>query len=64
MHPGGKLRGDKENTLDFTHFGGEEMEQGTIVKQMIDFNRTIFDNSFNAMAQIQGQTERIANMSR
>jgi len=39
------------------------MEQGAILKQMINFNRTIFDNSFNAMAMIQDQTERIANMS-
>ncbi|MBL7202777.1 MAG: hypothetical protein ISS63_00415 [Desulfobacteraceae bacterium] len=39
------------------------MEQGTILKQMINFNRTISDNSFNAMAMIQDQTERIANMS-
>ena len=39
------------------------MEQGTILKQMINFNRTIFDDSFNAMAMIQDQTERIANMS-
>ncbi len=39
------------------------MEPVKIAKQMIEFQKAIFDNSFNAMAMIQDQTERIANMS-
>ena len=30
-----------------------------IAKQMIDFQKTTFDNSFNAFAMIQDQTERM-----
>ena len=37
------------------------MEQKEILKQMIAFNKTAFDNSFNAMVMVQEQTERMVN---
>lgn len=37
------------------------MDQRQIFKQMIDFNRSTFDNSFNAMVMLQEQTEKMAN---
>ena len=33
------------------------METAKIAKQMIGFQKTVFENSFNAMAIVQGQTE-------
>jgi chromosome segregation ATPase len=39
------------------------MEQARIAKQMIDFQRTTFDTSFNAMAMLQEQTEKMLNTS-
>lgn len=43
---------------------GEErrMEQGKITKQMIEFHKTTFDNTFNAMEILQEQTEKMVNM--
>lgn len=35
------------------------MEPKQIAKQMVDFNKTAFDNSFEAMAVIQEQTEKL-----
>jgi polyhydroxyalkanoate synthesis regulator phasin len=35
------------------------MEQKQIAKQMIEFNKTAFDNSFAAMAALQDQTEKL-----
>jgi hypothetical protein len=35
------------------------MEPLKMVKQMIDFNKATFDNSFNAMVLLQEQTERM-----
>ena len=35
------------------------MEPKQIAKQMIDFNKTAFDNSFEAMAVLQDQTEKM-----
>lgn len=35
------------------------MEQKQIVKQMMDFNKKAFDNSFSAMSQLQDQTEKL-----
>lgn len=35
------------------------MDQKQIVKQMIEFNKTVFDNTFSAMTVLQDQTERI-----
>ncbi len=35
------------------------MDQKQIVKQMIEFNKTAFDNTFNAMAVLQDQTEKL-----
>ncbi|WDP91861.1 MAG: hypothetical protein HUN04_19965 [Desulfobacter sp.] len=33
------------------------MEPSTMAKQMISFQKTVFDNSFNALAVVQDQTE-------
>ena len=38
------------------------MEQGNITKQMIEFHKTTFDNTFNAMQILQEQTEKMVNM--
>jgi hypothetical protein len=38
------------------------MEQGKIAKQMIDFHKATFDNTFNAMSILQEQTERMVAM--
>ncbi|MFH2058665.1 MAG: hypothetical protein ABIJ59_07180 [Pseudomonadota bacterium] len=35
------------------------MDQKTIIKQMIDFNKTAFDNTLSAMMIVQGQTEKM-----
>lgn len=35
------------------------MDQKVIVKQMLDFHRSTFTNSFNAMVMLQDQTEKI-----
>jgi len=35
------------------------MDQKQIVKQMIEFNKTAFDNTFNGMAVLQDQTEKL-----
>lgn len=37
------------------------MEQMAIVKQMIDFNKATFDNSFSAMVLVQEQTEKMVS---
>ena len=34
------------------------MDQNQIFKQMIDFNKATFDNSFSAMVMVQGQMEK------
>jgi len=39
------------------------MEPEKIAKQMIDFHKATFDNSFNAMVMLQEQTERMVNMA-
>jgi hypothetical protein len=39
------------------------MEQTTIMKQMMNFNKAAFDNAYNAMAMLQEQTEKMAKMS-
>eukprot|EP00767_Chilomastix_cuspidata_P007959 gnl/Chilomastix_cuspidata/8896.p1 GENE.gnl/Chilomastix_cuspidata/8896~~gnl/Chilomastix_cuspidata/8896.p1 ORF type:complete len:100 (-),score=15.33 gnl/Chilomastix_cuspidata/8896:400-699(-) len=36
------------------------MEPGKMVQQMIDFQKTAFDNSYNAMIMFQSQTEKMA----
>jgi hypothetical protein len=38
------------------------METGKIAKQMIDFQKTTFDNTFNAMVALQEQTEKMVNV--
>ena len=35
------------------------MDQKQIAKQMMDFNKTAFDNTFNAMTILQDQTEKL-----
>lgn len=35
------------------------MEQNLLAKQVMEFNKTAFDNSFNAMSAIQDQTESL-----
>ena len=37
------------------------MDSSKIAKQMIDFQKTMFDNTYNAMVLVQEQTERMAN---
>ena len=37
------------------------MEPKQIAKQLIDFSKTAFDNSFEAMAVLQDQTEKMTN---
>jgi gas vesicle protein len=37
------------------------MDQKQILKQMVEFNKATFDNSFNAMVMLQEQTERMSN---
>jgi len=37
------------------------MDAAKITKQMIDFQKTTFDNTFNAMVMLQDQAERMAN---
>jgi hypothetical protein len=36
-------------------------EYGQMFKQMITFNKTAFDNSFNALVTLQEQTEKMVN---
>jgi len=38
------------------------MDQGKITKQMIEFHKTTFDNTLNAMEILQEQTEKMVNM--
>ena len=35
------------------------MDQNQILKQMIDFNKAAFDNTFNAMTMVYGQSEKM-----
>ncbi len=37
------------------------MDQLKLTKQMIDFNRNTFENTFNAMVLLQEQTEKMVN---
>ena len=37
------------------------MDQKVIVKQMIDFHKSTFHNSYNAMVMLQDQTEKMLN---
>jgi hypothetical protein len=37
---------------------GGKMDQKQLFKQMLDFQKTTFDNSFNAMVLLQEQTEK------
>ena len=37
------------------------MDQNEMLKQMIQFNKSAFDNSFNAMVMLQEQTEKMVS---
>jgi polyhydroxyalkanoate synthesis regulator phasin len=37
------------------------MDTGRMAKQMIDFHKATFDNTFNAMVMLQDQTEKMVN---
>ena len=37
------------------------MDQKQLFKQMFDFNKATFDNTFNAMVMLQEQTERMTS---
>lgn len=37
------------------------MDQKQIVKQMMEFNKTAFDNAFNAIVMIQDQAEKMVS---
>ena len=37
------------------------MEPNVMLKQMLDFNKTAYDNSFNAMLTIQEQNAKMVN---
>ncbi|WP_051284004.1 hypothetical protein [Desulforegula conservatrix] len=39
----------------------KSFEPGKMVKQVIEFQKTAFENSFSAMVMIQGQTEKLAD---
>ena len=39
------------------------METGKIAKQMIDFQKTAFNNTFGAMVALQDQTEKMVNLT-
>lgn len=38
------------------------MDQKQIFKQMIDFNKALFENTFNSMASLQEQAETLGSM--
>ena len=38
------------------------MDQKQIAKQMIQFNRTAFDNSYKAMTMVYDQNEKVTNV--
>ena len=38
------------------------MDQSRIAKQMIEFQKSAFDNTFTAMTMLQDQTERMVHM--
>jgi polyhydroxyalkanoate synthesis regulator phasin len=37
------------------------MDNTQVLKQMMDFQKTTFDNTFSAMVMMQGQAEQMAN---
>lgn len=37
------------------------MDKGKMAKQMIDFHKATFDNTFNAMVMLQDQNEKMVN---
>ena len=39
------------------------MESTKIAKQMVEFQKATFDNSFSAMSMVQEQAQRMVNMS-
>jgi len=39
----------------------KSFEPGKMAKQVLEFQKTAFENSFSAMVMIQGQTEKLAD---
>ena len=39
------------------------METGKVAKQIIDFQKTAFNNTFGAMVALQDQTEKMVNLT-
>jgi len=54
-----KMNRDKTDKQQQTTRRRKKMEPKQIAKQMVDFNKKAFDNSFEAMAVIQEQTEKM-----
>jgi polyhydroxyalkanoate synthesis regulator phasin len=48
--------------IDHTHERRNKMDPKQIAKQMIQFNKTAFDNTFDAMTVLQEQTEKMVAM--
>jgi len=44
-----------------TNYRRKKMEPNAMLKQMLDFNKTAFDNSFTAMLTIQEQNAKMVN---
>jgi hypothetical protein len=42
-----------------TFYGGKKYGSQTIAKQIVDFNKAAFDNSFDAMSALQDQAEKM-----
>ncbi len=38
------------------------MDQNTVLRQVLQFNKTAFDNSFNALVMLQEQAEKATRM--
>ncbi|MDM8525384.1 hypothetical protein QUF80_18615 [Desulfococcaceae bacterium HSG8] len=38
------------------------MEQGQVIKQMVDFQKSVFDGSFNTMTMVQERTGKMMDM--
>jgi hypothetical protein len=51
-----------DTEIDKTHERRNEMDPKQIAKQMIQFNKTAFDNTFDAMTVMQEQTEKMIAM--
>jgi hypothetical protein len=50
-----------EKSISKQIWGGKKMEPNAMLKQMLDFNKSAFDNSFSAMLTIQEQNAKMVN---